>query len=80
MFNKALVDKVKAHIRTILSPRHVPAVILEIEEIPYTLNGKKVEVPVRKIIEGANNVTGSSSLVNPKSLEFFKNIESLKKW
>jgi hypothetical protein len=43
------------------------------------LNGKKVEVPVRRIIEGIN-VKPSSSLVNPLSLEQFKDIEDLKKW
>ncbi len=78
-FNKALVDKVKLMIRTNLSPRHVPSLILEIEEIPYTINGKKVEVPVRKIIEG-QQVSVSSSLVNPKSLEYFKELSALKKW
>ena len=78
-FNKILVDKIKSHIRKSLSPRHVPAIVLEISQIPYTLNGKKVEVPVRKIIEGSMVVT-TSSLANPESLEAFRNIEILQKW
>jgi acetoacetyl-CoA synthetase len=78
-FNKTLVDRVKAKIRADLSPRHVPNVVLPIAEIPYTLNGKKVEVPVRRIIEG-EHVSPSSSLVNPKCLDLFKNIDELQKW
>ncbi len=78
-FNKALVDKVKITIRTCLSPRHVPGLVLEIMEIPYTINGKKVEVPVRKIIEG-QQVGTSSSLINPKSLEYFRELSALKVW
>jgi acetoacetyl-CoA synthetase len=73
------VNKIKTTIRSKLSPRHVPNIILQINEIPYTLNSKKVEVPVRRIIEGVN-VKPSSSLVNPQSLEQFKNIECLKNW
>ena len=57
----------------------MPAIVLEISQIPYTLNGKKVEVPVRKILEGSMAVT-TSSLSNPESLEAFRNIEVLQKW
>lgn len=78
-YNAELVNKVKAKIRTSLSARHVPSIILPINEIPYTINGKKVEVPVRRIIEGVN-ITPSSSLANPKCLEQFKNIPELNKW
>ena len=78
-FDKNIVDKIKITIRTGLSARHVPGLILEVKEIPYTINGKKVEVPVRKIIEGAN-IDVTSSLKNPKSLDFFKESEALKKW
>lgn len=78
-FNKVLVDKVKVLIRSSLSPRHVPSLILQIEEIPYTINGKKVEVPVRRIIEGGE-IEKSSALVNPKCLEYFKELDVLKKW
>lgn len=78
-FNKSLIDRIKIKIRTSLSARHVPSLILEIKEIPYTINGKKVEVPVRKIIEGADMAV-SSSLLNPQSLDFFRESEDLKKW
>ena len=43
------------------------------------MNGKKVEVPVRRVIEG-HHITPSSSLVNPNSLEQFKHIPELKQW
>lgn len=78
-FNEALVNKVKTKIRTSLSPRHVPNIVCSISEIPYTLNHKKVEVPVRRILEG-HHVTPSSSLVNPKCLDQFRLIEALYKW
>lgn len=78
-FNNKLVDKIKSMIRSSLSPRHVPSLVLQIQEIPYTINGKKVEVPVRKIIEG-QQVGASSSLINPKSLDFFRELSDLKKW
>ena len=78
-FDKALVDKVKAKIRLELSPRHVPGLILQIAEIPYTLNGKKVEVPVRRIIEG-EHILPSSSLANPKCLDLFRELDALKLW
>lgn len=76
-FNKDLVDKIKVKIRTELSPRHVPAVILPIAEIPYTINGKKVEVAVKKIVSGIS-VTPSATLVNPDCLKLYGNIPELK--
>jgi acetoacetyl-CoA synthetase len=79
-FNKDLCDRIKTKIRNCLSPRHVPNLILPIEEIPYTLNGKKIEVPIRRIIEGVNFKPSISSLANPSSLDLFKNIPELKKW
>lgn len=78
-FNTDLINKIKIKIRACLSSRHVPSLIIQIKDIPYTVNGKKVEVPVRKIIEGAN-IAASSSLANPKSLDFFRDLDALKKW
>ncbi|KAJ3275584.1 hypothetical protein HDV01_007587 [Terramyces sp. JEL0728] len=74
-FNKALVDSIKQRIKTKLSARHVPAVILPIGDIPYTLTGKKVEIAVKKIISG-ENVQPSSSLTNPESLKLYYAIKS----
>ncbi|KAJ3219364.1 hypothetical protein HDU67_001583 [Dinochytrium kinnereticum] len=66
-----LMARVRSKIRDQLSPRHVPAIILPIEEIPYTHTGKKVEIAVKKILNG-ENVTNSSSLVNPESLKLYE--------
>ena len=74
-FNSELVNNIKSKIRSQLSPRHVPAVILPIGDIPYTLTGKKVEVAVKKIISG-ENIKPSSSLANPESLELYYAIRS----
>ena len=66
----------KQMIKKNCSPRHVPEVVIEIEEIPYTINGKKVEIAVKKVIEG-NAVDNTASLQNPEVLDFYKNISEL---
>ncbi len=72
----ALKDKIKADIRVNASPRHVPAKIISVPDIPYTLNMKKVELAVKKVIHG-QEVTNKDALKNPESLDLFKNIEDL---
>ena len=58
------------------SPRHVPTYILQIDDIPYTINGKKVEIAIKDIINGSTprNV---SSIANPNSLDLYKNFKEL---
>ncbi|MEC7746243.1 MAG: acetoacetate--CoA ligase, partial [Candidatus Neomarinimicrobiota bacterium] len=68
--------RIKTAVRSNCSPRHVPEKILSIEDIPYTINGKKVEIAVKKIIQG-EDVTNRDALANPESLECFKNIPEL---
>ncbi|KAI9250553.1 acetoacetate-CoA ligase [Phascolomyces articulosus] len=72
-----LVKKMKTTIRAQLSPRHVPAFVLSIQDIPYTINGKKVEVAVKKIISG-QKVTPTGTLANPESLALYYDIPALK--
>lgn len=72
----ALVNRIKTHIRNQLSPRHVPAFILKTKDIPYTINGKKVEIAVKKIISG-QTIVPSGTLVNPESLNLYYNIPEL---
>jgi acetoacetyl-CoA synthetase len=72
-FNEVLVDRIKSAIRTHCSPRHVPAIIIEVPDIPHTINGKKVEIAVKKIING-EEVKNRDALANPESLEFFYDI------
>lgn len=66
-------EKIKNTIRTEYSSRHVPSEIYEVKEIPMTLNGKKLEIPVKKILMGASveKAVNKGSLANPHSLEFF---------
>jgi acetoacetyl-CoA synthetase len=68
-----LKGRIKESIRESASPRHVPNEILAIKEIPRTLNGKKVEVPVKKILSGAppEEAASKGSLANPESLDQF---------
>ncbi|KAF8204986.1 acetoacetyl-CoA synthetase [Pholiota molesta] len=67
--------KIKAEIRARRSPRHVPAQIIQVPDIPYTLNGKRVEVLVKKIINGAPlSSVNLATLSNPECLELYHNI------
>ncbi|MCG8530128.1 MAG: hypothetical protein MI749_05630, partial [Desulfovibrionales bacterium] len=72
-----LKDRIKADIRSHASPRHVPAQIIQCPDIPYTLNMKKVELAVKKTIEG-KEVKNKDALKNPEALDFFADIDSLK--
>ncbi len=68
-----LVAAIRARIRTEISPRHVPDAIFAIAEVPYTLSGKKVEVPVRKILLGEplEKAVKRDAMRNPASLDYF---------
>ncbi|SLM28378.1 Acetoacetyl-coenzyme A synthetase [Desulfamplus magnetovallimortis] len=70
-------EKIRNDIRTHASPRHVPAKIIEVPDIPYTLNMKKVELAVKKMIHG-QEVKNKDALKNPEALDFFSNIKELK--
>ena len=71
-----LIVEIKSQIRSNCSPRHVPAKILETKGIPYTINLKKEEIAVKKIIQG-KDVTNRDALANPEVLDFYKNIPEL---
>jgi acetoacetyl-CoA synthetase len=73
--SEELVKKIKDKIRTHCSPRHVPSIIREVPEIPYTINGKKVEIAVKNIIHG-QPVKNRDALANPESLEFYYDVLS----
>jgi acetoacetyl-CoA synthetase len=68
-----LTDRIKKSIRDTTSPRHVPNEILAVPEVPRTLNGKKLEVPVKKILSGTppEEAASKDSLSNPGSLDTF---------
>ncbi|MFO7740230.1 MAG: hypothetical protein R6V46_17245, partial [Desulfatiglandaceae bacterium] len=72
----AVVNKIKKTIRTNASPRHVPAKILAVPEIPYTLNMKKVELAVKKVIQG-QDVLNKDALRNPEVLDHYASLKEL---
>jgi acetoacetyl-CoA synthetase len=71
-----LQKKIKTTLRTNASPRHVPAKIIPVPAIPYTLNMKKVELAVKKVIQG-QAVLNKDALSNPESLDYYENIKEL---
>jgi acetoacetyl-CoA synthetase len=71
-----LREKIKKSIRLNASPRHVPAMIIRVPDIPYTLNMKKVELAVQKVIHG-QEVKNKDALKNPEALDFFDKISEL---
>ena len=68
-----LVDKVRARMRKTYSARHVPDKIYQVHAIPYTLTGKKMEVPVRRILMGVpiEKAANRAAMSNVQSLDFF---------
>jgi acetoacetyl-CoA synthetase len=71
-----LQARIRKAIRTNASPRHVPAKILAVPEIPYTLNMKKVELAVKKVVEG-RPVLNKDALRNPQALDAFADLAEL---
>jgi acetoacetyl-CoA synthetase len=71
-----IVAKIKNTIRTDASPRHVPAVILPVPDIPYTHNMKKVELAVKKVIHN-QPVLNKDSLSNPEALDYYADLKEL---
>ncbi|MEZ5003878.1 MAG: acetoacetate--CoA ligase [Chitinophagales bacterium] len=73
----SLTDELKKQIgqnlRAQFSPRHVPDEIFAIDEVPYTISGKKMETPVKKILSGIDisNSISKDAMKNPKSLDYF---------
>jgi len=76
IFTENLTKQIKQSIRNNCSPRHVPAIVLETKDIPYTINGKKVEIAVKKIIHG-HTVANKDALANPESLDLYQNLNEL---
>lgn len=75
--DEELTGKIKSRIRREASPRHVPAKIISVPDIPYTLNMKKVELAVKKIVQG-EVVLNREALRNPESLDYFEGLGELK--
>ncbi|KPV75811.1 uncharacterized protein RHOBADRAFT_35572 [Rhodotorula graminis WP1] len=75
----AVVDSIKLAIRQALSTRHVPAKVIELAKIPYTGNGKRLEVPTKKLVNGAKfESLNLSSAEDPECLRVFVNHPELR--
>ena len=71
VFDDLLANRIRERIKTDLSPRYLPDAVFSVLEIPQTLNGKKLEVPVKRLFQGFE-------LSKSVSLEAMKNPDSLK--
>jgi len=76
VLDEALVDAIHQRIRAETSPRHVPAKVIQIADIPRTMNGKIAELAVRDVIEG-RPVKNREALANPEALDLFKDLPDL---
>lgn len=74
-FTDDLKTKINQALKQNCSPRHIPDVIIEAPDIPYTLSGKKMEVPVKKVLMGMQSEKGvnKDAIRNPEAMDFFIN-------
>ncbi|MFN3347262.1 MAG: acetoacetate--CoA ligase, partial [Candidatus Bipolaricaulaceae bacterium] len=73
MLTDELVEKIKWELREKASPRHVPALVIQAPDIPYTFNMKKVETAVSNLVNG-RPVTNRDAIVNPECLDFYEEV------
>lgn len=71
-------QEINRHLKTNLSPRHQADRIWQVDDLPYTLSGKKLEIPIRKILEGQppTEVVSLDSLRNPAAIQFFIDLKN----
>jgi acetoacetyl-CoA synthetase len=74
--DEALEDRIRREIRSNATPRHVPAKIVQVSDIPRTISGKIVELAVRNIVHG-RPVSNVDALANPEALELFRDLPQL---
>jgi len=77
ILDEALADRIKQHIRTHTTPRHVPAKVVQVADIPRTKSGKIVELAVRNVVHG-RDVRNAEALANPEALEQYRDRPELK--
>jgi len=72
-FTESLIKAIKKELRTKCSPRHVPNKFLTVKDIPYTLSGKKMEVPVKKLLIGRTSPENINrdAIRNPEAMDYF---------
>ncbi|KAF9264076.1 acetoacetate-CoA ligase [Marasmius fiardii PR-910] len=77
-FTPGLEKEIRSRIRNALSARHVPAHIFSVDDIPYTVNGKKIEIAVKQIVSGSN-LKPSGTVANPESLQLYYKYQDIEK-
>lgn len=77
-FDPDLREQLKVAIKTALSPRHVPRFLLEVPEVPTTINGKKVESAVKQTLSG-KDIKPSNTVSNPDAIAYFKRFRDLER-
>jgi acetoacetyl-CoA synthetase len=77
LLDEELTDNIRATIRKNTSPRHVPAMIIQVRDLPRTISGKISELAVNNIVHN-RPVTNTDALANPEALEYFRNLPDLK--
>lgn len=75
VLNDDLKNKIKSQLRKQYSPRHIPDAIFAVPEIPYTISGKKMEMPIKKILMGTpvEKAVFLDAMRNPQSIDWFVN-------
>ena len=71
-----LIDEIRATIRRETTPRHVPAKVIAVADIPRTISGKIVELAVRNVVHG-QPVNNTDALATPEALALFANLSAL---
>jgi acetoacetyl-CoA synthetase len=73
VLDEKLEKQIKTTLRKKCSPRHVPDKLIVVPEIPYTISGKKMEAPVKKILSGmsADKVLNKDAMRNPEAMNYF---------
>ena len=76
--DETLIKRIKAHIKTNTTPRHVPAKVIQVADIPRTKSGKIVELAVRSIVHGLP-IKNQEALANPEVLDLYRDLAELRK-
>ena len=76
VLDEELAERIRAEIKDHASPRHVPAKIVQVSDIPRTKNGKVVELAVRSVVHGMP-IGNTDALANPEALELFRDLPEL---
>jgi acetoacetyl-CoA synthetase len=76
MLDEALRERIRRRIRTNASPRHVPAKVLQVADIPRTVNGKITELAVADVVHG-RPVKNREALANPEALALYRDLPEL---